>query len=459
MAEDLGYTLETLGIKLPYNLDAERAVLGTAIIEPNLVPVMIETLRSEYFYLRQNAEIFSEINNLFMRSTPIDFVILYTKVLDAKIFETETETKEYLTMLVETVPSISNLEQYMKIVEEKYTLRRLMNVAKDILDETTESTDAKLSLESAEQKIFDIRANTDTSGMVSITPAVIETYKYLQRISGPDREKYLGIKSGFKHLDSTLTGLGKGDFIILAARPGMGKTSFALNIAVNVAKQNIPVAVFSLEMTVEQLVTRILSSEAGVDSQVLRSGNIQVADWEALAIASEDVSSTPMILDDSSNITASEIKAKIKRYNQNPDRENIGLIVIDYLQLMNSGNKTFSRVQEISEITRTLKIMAKELEVPIITLSQLSRATDKTSKSHRPTLSDLRDSGSIEQDADVVMFLLREAYYENETDEETDETKATCIVAKNRHGEVRDIQLGWDGEHTRFLSVDYVSEE
>ena len=458
MADNLGFSLEAMGVKLPYNMQAEQAVLGAVIIDPSNVALMVERLRPEQFYARQNGEIFAEIVQLFMTSTPIDFLILFSKVTDAKIFDSENEAKEYLTILAETVPSVSNLDYYMGIVEEKFLIRRLMNVAKDILDETTESADSKMSLELAEQKIYEIRAGREQSGMQPINSAIIDALTQLQKISGPDRDKYLGIKSGFAHLDRVLTGLGKGDFIILAARPGMGKTSFALNIAANVAKTKTPVAVFSLEMTVEQLVTRMLSSEAAVDSQALRSGVLTGNDWDSLAMAGERMSNSTMLLDDSSNITVTEIKAKVKRYNQNPETPNIGLIIIDYLQLMNSGNKTSSRVQEISEITRNLKIMAKELEVPIITLSQLSRSTERGSTTHRPTLSDLRDSGSIEQDADVVMFLLREAYY-SDGEEETDSSKAVCIVAKNRHGEVADVQLGWDGEHTKFISVDYVSEE
>ena len=310
-------------------------------------------------------------------------------------------------------------------------------------------------LESAEQKIYEIRSGRDQSAMQPISSTIIDTYNTLQKISGPDREKYLGIPTGFTYLDKMLTGLGRSDLIILAARPGMGKTSFALNIAVNVAKkQKTPVAIFSLEMTKDQLTSRILSSEAAIDSQKLRTGTLAGQDWVDLAQASDILAQSPIFMDDTSAITVPEIKAKVRRLNQDPAKPDVGLVVIDYLQLMNSGKRTDSRVQEISDITRNLKIMAKELNVPIICLSQLSRNTERSSnRDHRPMLSDLRDSGSIEQDADSVLFLYREAYYD--TEGQSDTTTAECIIAKNRHGEVGTVSLGWDGAHTRFMNVEY----
>ena len=272
--------------------------------------------------------------------------------------------------------------------------------------------------------------------------------------------QYKGIPTGFRLLDTVLTGLGRGDLIILAARPGMGKTSFALNIATRVAmQQKVPVAIFSLEMTKEQLTNRILSSEAGIDSQAFRTGALRAEDWEYLALATEKLHDAPIYMDDTSGITITEMKAKIRRVNQDPARPNVGLIVIDYLQLMTSGQRSENRVQEISSITRNLKIMAKEMNVPIIALSQLSRAVEKqgNNSSHRPQLSDLRDSGSIEQDADCVLFLYRDSYYasQNPDGAEVDADTAECIVAKNRHGETSTVPLGWDGAHTRFMDVDF----
>ena len=435
----LNLSLESLGVNLPYSMEAEQAVLGAAILDADIIPQMVETLRPAMFYARQNGEIFSEIVRLFTGSAPVDFVTLLAAVQDAAVFETEDAAKVYLTQLAETVPSLSHTDTYVKIIAEKYRVRQLMNAAKTILEQTGEETDADLLLESAEQKIYEIRSGRDSTALTPISSVIIDTYAHLQEISGPNKDKYLGIPTGFNYLDTMLTGLGRSDLIILAARPGMGKTSFALNI--------------SLEMTKDQLVSRILSSEAAIDSQAFRTGGLSTADWEDLARASEVLAKTHIYLDDTSNITIPEMKAKIRRINQDPARPDIGLLIIDYLQLMSTGKRTENRVQEISEITRNLKIMAKELNVPVIALSQLSRSAEKNRTDHRPVLSDLRDSGSIEQDADVVLFLYRDAYYDN--GEETDATTAECIVAKNRHGEVGKVDLGWDGAHTRFTNVDY----
>jgi len=281
---------------------------------------------------------------------------------------------------------------------------------------------------------------------------------HLQRLAGPERERWLGIKTGYRRLDRKLSGLGRSDLIILAARPGMGKTSFALNITMNVARQQIPVVVFSLEMTREQLAGRIMASEALVDSRLFRTGIENDQDWVELARTSEKLGPLPVYLDDSAGITIPEMKSKVRRINrslQTAGSKPVGLVVIDYLQLMSggSGRRNENRVQEISEMTRSLKIMAKELDLPIITLSQLSRSAEKGRADHRPMLSDLRDSGSIEQDADMVLFLYREAYYDDSPDVDT--TLAQCIVAKNRHGDTGSVEMYWDDAHTRFYESDY----
>lgn len=456
-SNSLNLSLETLGVNLPYSMEAEQAVLGAALLDASVIPQMVETLRPEMFYARQNGEIFFEIVRLFTGGDPVDFVTLLGAVQNSGVFETEDAAKVYLTTIAETVPSLSHITSYIAILSDKYRVRQLMNAAKTILEQTAEENDSDLLLESAEQKIYEIRAGRDTSALTPISSVIIDTYAHLQEISGPNRDKYMGIPTGFTYLDAMLTGgLGRSDLLILAARPGMGKTSFALNIASNVAKkQNLGVAVFSLEMTKDQLVSRILSGEAAIDSHAFRTGGLSTGDWEDLARASEVLAKTHMYLDDTSNITISEMKAKIRRVNQDPAKPDIGVVIIDYLQLMSTGKRTENRVQEISEITRNLKIMAKELNVPVMALSQLSRSAEKATgrSDHRPVLSDLRDSGSIEQDADIVLFLYREAYYDNS--EEADASIAECIVAKNRHGEVGKVDLGWDGAHTRFTNVDY----
>ena len=407
--------LESVGINLPYNMQAEQSVLGAVLLKPETLTDLVEIIRPEMFYTRQNAQIYSEMLRLFTSDQTIDFVTLLDAVISDGVFPSADEAKVYLTGLAETVPSISNVKAYAQIVQEKYLVRQLMGVAKDILQDAGDE---------------------------------------------PDADKYKGIPTGFRLLDTVLTGLGRGDLIILAARPGMGKTSFALNIATRVAmQQKVPVAIFSLEMTKEQLTNRILSAEAGIDSQAFRTGALRAEDWEYLALATEKLHDAPIYMDDTSGITITEMKAKIRRVNQDPARPNVGLIVIDYLQLMTSGQRSENRVQEISSITRNLKIMAKEMNVPIIALSQLSRAVEKqgNNSSHRPQLSDLRDSGSIEQDADCVLFLYRDSYYasQNPDGAEVDADTAECIVAKNRHGETSTVPLGWDGAHTRFMDVDF----
>lgn len=454
--------LESMGVNLPYSMQAEQSVLGAALLQADIIPELVETLRPEMFYARQNGQIFAEMVRLFTAGQTVDFVTLLDAVTSEGVFESADAAKVYLTGLAETVPSISNVQAYAKIVQEKYLVRQLMGAAKDILEQSGEEPDADLLLESAEQKIYEIRSGRDTSALTSISSVIVDTLVNLQKIAGPDRDKYAGIPTGFTYLDTVLTGMGRSDLIILAARPGMGKTSFALNIATNVAKkQKIPVAIFSLEMTKDQLTSRILSAEAGIDSQAFRTGKLTEEDWDDLARASEMLHSAPIYMDDTSGITIPEVKAKIRRINQDPSRPDIGLVIIDYLQLMTSGRRTENRVQEISDITRNLKIMAKELNVPVIALSQLSRSAEKATgrSDHRPQLSDLRDSGSIEQDADVVLFLYRQAYYNSHQDgaeeQQADERTAECIVAKNRHGETSTVQLGWDGAHTRFMNLDF----
>ena len=456
MDKQMDLALGSLGINEPYSIEAEQAILGAALISPETVSLIIEQVRAEYFYSRQNQKIFLEIHKLFNANMPSDFITVLNSVIANGVFTDEAEAKVYLTQLAETVPSLSNVSSYAKILKDKYLVRMLLNTSTDIIKQTQNAPGADELLEYAEQKIYELRQGKDTSALSHIGLSAAESFDRLRKLSGKDREKYLGIPTGFNYLDKMLTGMGRSDLIILAARPGMGKTSFVLNIATNVAKRGLPVAVFSLEMTKEQLTSRIISAEAHIDSQIMRSGNIQMDDWDNISRAVGEISDLPIYLDDTSSVTVSDIKAKIRRLNQDPNRDNVGLVVIDYLQLMSSGKRNESRVQEISEITRNLKIMAKELNVPLICLSQLSRSAEKgQGKDARPSLSDLRDSGSIEQDADAVLFLYRDFYY----NQEEDQTKAECIVAKNRHGEVGKVYLGWDGAHTRFYNIDFVHED
>ncbi|MEG1779449.1 MAG: replicative DNA helicase, partial [Oscillospiraceae bacterium] len=395
---------------------------------------------SESFYRKQHGEIFGIMSEKFISAQPIDVITVLEEVKAQKVFPDEQSAKVYLMQLVQIVPTTANVVSYAKMVQEKYYIRNLMNVAKEIIDLSSQpQADAKSLMDLAESRIFDIRKGREVSGLVRVDRIIYELYDKLQRLSGDEKSSYTGIPSGFSALDNVTTGLNRSDLILLAARPGMGKTSFALNIASNVAKQNKSVAVFSLEMSKDQLVSRLLSSDALIQGNNLRTGTLSVDDWNKLAISAQELAKRPLYIDDTPGISVAEMKAKARRVRD------LGLIIIDYLQLMQSSRRTENRVQEVSEITRSLKIMAKELNVPVITLSQLSRGPESRSE-HRPMLSDLRESGSIEQDADLVMMLYRDDYY---NDDSPEKGVAECIIAKNRHGATDTVKLGWDGQFTR----------
>ena len=440
--------------RLPYSVDAEQAVLGSMIIDPNCINDVAVQVRTEYFYIPQHREIYSAISSMYELSQSIDFISLLERLKKDGTYD-EAGGKEYLTKLVQTVPSSANVMTYVGIIREQYYQRALMGAAQGIIKDINENAmDSGKLLDSAEQRIFEIRDGREISGLTHIKNVIAtETYDRLTTINDPEtRDDYIGIPSGIGELDKMITGLNKSDLIILGARPGMGKTSFALNIARNVALQaGKTVCFFSLEMTRDQLAQRMLSSEAAIKSEKLRTGDLEPEEWTRLTQAGENLSKAEIYFDETSNITVPEMKAKLRRMKR------VDLVIIDYLGLMHTPRQNDNRVQEISEITRSLKIMAKELKVPIIACAQLSRGTEQKGKSHKPALADLRDSGSIEQDADIVLFLYRDAYYDAEksSDEDlSDNSKSECIVAKNRHGETGVIPLHWDGQYTRFTSVD-----
>ncbi len=442
---------DILGRELPYSLEAEQAVLGGILLDPTTVlPKVIEILKPEYFYRPQHRDLFAIMMRMFTTAQVGDIVTVIDEAVTMGVFETSAMAKAYLSGIMDGVPSTSNIESYCRIVEEKYHIRALVNVANEIIETANDgSVDSKTMLDSAEQKIFDIRQGNDVQGLSRIDSVIIEAYEHLQEISGPDAEKHLGAKTGFSQLDNITTGLNNSDLIIIAARPAMGKSAFALNIAVNTCKRTMKdVVIFSLEMGKEQLATRMLASESLVNNTCLRSGKIEPDDWLKLAVGTESLSRLPIYLDDGAGINVPQMKAKLRRMR------NLGLVVIDYLQLMSSPNKHTSRVNEVSEITRQLKLMAKELNVPVIALSQLSRSSEKRDDK-RPMLSDLRESGSIEQDADIIMFLYRDAYYDKEN---ADQSVAECIVAKNRHGTTDTVKLAWIGEYTLFRGMDFRKE-
>lgn len=450
--ERLIYDLD--GGRLPYSVEAEQAVLGSVIIDPKCLNDIAVQMKADYFYIPQHREIYTAMSSMFELSQTIDFVSLLEKLKRDGVYD-EAGGKAYLTQLVQTVPSAANVLTYVAIIRERYYARSLMSAAQDIIKDINENAmDSGKLLDSAEQRIYEIRQGREISGLTHIKQVIeSETYDRLAKMADPEtRADYIGIPCGIGELDKMITGLNKSDLIILGARPGMGKTSFALNIVRNVAvNSGRTVCFFSLEMTRDQLAQRMLSSEAGIKSEKLRTGELEDDEWTRLAQAGENLSKANIYFDETSSITVPEMKAKLRRMKQ------VDLVVIDYLGLMKSAKATDNRVQEVSEITRNLKIMAKELKVPVIACAQLSRGTEAKGKSHKPALSDLRESGSIEQDADIVLFLYREAYYDSEkVDDEDrgDPNKAECIVAKNRHGEIGTVDMYWDGQFTRFTSVD-----
>ena len=450
--EKLIYDLE--GGRLPYSVEAEQAVLGSVLIDPQCLNEIAVQIKTEYFYIPQHREIYSAMSSMYELSQTIDFVSLLEKLKSDGVYD-EAGGKAYLTQLVQTVPSAANVLTYVAIIRERYYARSLMSAAQDIIKDINENElDSGKLLDNAEQRIFEIRQGREISGLTHIKSVIEnETYDRLSKMADPEtRADYVGIPCGIGELDKMITGLNKSDLIILGARPGMGKTSFALNIVRNVAMNTgKTVCFFSLEMTRDQLAQRMLSSEAGIKSEKLRTGELTDDEWTRLAQAGDALSKANIYFDETSSITVPEMKAKLRRM------KHIDLVVVDYLGLMKAAKKTENRVNEVSEITRNLKIMAKDLKVPVIVCAQLSRGTEAKGKSHKPALADLRESGSIEQDADIVLFLYRESYYDNEkSDDEdrSDETRAECIVAKNRHGEIGTVDLHWDGQFTRFTSVD-----
>ncbi len=446
------------GLSMPFSLEAEQSVLGAVLLEPSCLATVAEILpRAEYFYAVNNQMIYGAMLEMFTLGLPVDFVTVLEKLKENEEFD-EATGKVYLTQLAQLVPSLSNVSVYANIVRDRYDVRVLMQAARSILDDAGEgSQEASMLLDMAEQRIFDIRQGKNMTGLQLVREILLETFDRLDLLNSPDRDKYRGIPTGIGELDSTITGLNRSDLIVLAARPGVGKTSFGLNIArhASVAKGR-RVAFFSLEMGREQLASRLLSSEAMVEGTRLRSGELGDEEWTRLVEAGDILSRADLYFDDSPGITVPEIKAKLRRLG------NVDLVIIDYLQLMSSARRIDNRVQEITEITRSLKIMAKELNVPVIAMSQLRRPTERA-RDHRPGLSELRDSGSIEQDADIVIFLHREAYNAasegGEVTEDMDVTAAEIIVAKNRHGDTKSINVHWQPEYMRFTSREFTRHE
>ncbi len=439
---------ELLLKQLPHSAEAEQAVLGSMLIDPRCIPDVIEQLRAEDFYLRQNRDIYETIYSMFNYSLTIDPVTVLDNMRQHGVYD-ETQSRGYILQLMDTTPTAANVKEYVDIMKDKTLLRHIAQTAGELMDMVRQGTDMGQDvLEAAEQRIYSIRQGRASRGLTPISTVLIDVYDRLSELAASD-SLVPGLSTGLGDLDMAISGLNKSDLILLAARPGMGKTSMALNILLHAGKfSGKSVAFFSLEMSREQLALRLISNESFVDNKKLVTGKLSENDWEKVAAAADALNRTKILIDDDSTVTVADINAKCRRI------EDLGLVVIDYLQLMqSSGGRQYSgenRQQAVADISRALKIMAKELNVPVLCLSQLSRAAEgRTNK--RPMLSDLRESGAIEQDADIVMFIYREDYYEKESE---NHNLAECIIAKNRHGETGTVELQWLPEFTTFSSID-----
>lgn len=439
----------------PVAIDAEQAVLGSIIVNPDSFDKVGGMITADDFYVEEHKHIYSTLLKMYGQSKTIDVITLVNGLVEQG-FRDEAGGIQYISLMVDSVPSVANVKDYAKIVKDKSLLRKLIGVCDEISsDAYNESNEVKTILDSAEQKIFDLTHNSESKEFRHIRDVLHLVYQDLE-LKQQTKGAVDGAKTGFSGVDKMLVQMGKGDLVIVGARPGMGKTSFALNIATNVAKNTgKAVAIFSLEMSAEQLVTRVISSEALVDSHSLRTGRISDEDWPNIAEVASTLSGCEIYIDDTSAITTTDMKAKLRRL------QNLGLVVIDYIGLMQTTANTDNRAQQVGEISRNLKIMAKDFGIPIVCCAQLNRGTEsRPGAGKRPTLADLRDSGSIEQDADIVLFLYRDEYYKDISGNHGDDAGADSaniaevIIAKNRHGSVGNVKMGWIGQFTKFRTLE-----
>lgn len=429
--------------KLPFSLEAEQSLLGSILIDPMCMDEIAPLISAEDFYVPEHTEIFRAMQSMYLKSKNIDVVTLIEELVKSGTYD-ESGGREYLRLVAEAVPTAANAKDYADIVRDKAVLRQLIEAGDDITEAAYAGDDSAENLvEFAESKIFRIAEGRENKNFVHIRDALIQVYDRLTKLS-QDPEALRGTPTGYTALDNVIVGMQEADLVLIGARPGMGKTSFAMNMATEAAiRTKKTVCVFSLEMSAEQLANRMLSSEAQIDSYKMRSGTLSAEDWNAIAYASSRLSETEILIDDTPGVTVTAMKSKLRRV------KNLGLVVVDYLQLMQGDRHNDNRVQEVGDISRGLKLLAKELAVPVICCAQLSRGPENR-PDKRPMLSDLRDSGAIEQDADIVMFLYRDEYYKDET---TDQSVAEVIVAKNRHGSLDKVKLGWIGRFTKFTNL------
>lgn len=429
--------------RMPFSLEAEQSLLGSILIKPACLDELVAVIKADDFYLPEHSQIFTAMQSMYLKSKNIDVVTLIEELVQSGTYD-EAGGREYLKLVAEAVPAAVNAMDYAKIVRDKAVLRQLVEAGEDIAEAAyAGDDDTEALVEYAEGKVFRIAEGRENKSFVHIRDALVQVYDRLTKLS-QDPEALRGTPTGFSALDNVIVGMGDSDLVLIGARPGMGKTSFAMNIATEAAiKTKKTVCVFSLEMSAEQLANRMLSSEAQIDSYKMRSGELSGEDWNAIAHASSRLSETDILIDDTPGISVTAMKSKLRRV------KNLGLVLIDYLQLMQGDRRNDNRVQEVGDISRGLKLLAKELSVPVVCCAQLSRGPENR-PDKRPMLSDLRDSGAIEQDADIVLFLYRDEYYKDAT---TDQSVAEVIVAKNRHGSLDKVKLGWIGRYTKFTNL------
>ena len=445
---------ELLSRQMPHSTEAEQSVLGSMLIDAQCVPEVIEALKPEDFYLRTNREIYETIYSMFNFSLTIDPVTVLEHMRQNGVYD-ENTSRNYILQLMEITPTAANVKEYVAIVKDKALLRRIAETAGELTALVQEGTGTGQEvLEAAEQRIYAIRQGRAAQGLTHISSVILGVYERLNELAASD-QAVPGLSTGLPDVDMAISGLNKSDLILLAARPGMGKTSFALNLLLHAGKfSGKTVVFFSLEMSREQLCMRLISNEAFVDNKKLVTGRLTDEDWDKVALAAAALGRSKILIDDNPSLSVADMNAKCRRV------EDLGLVVIDYLQLMQSagGKQKYAgenRQQVVSDISRALKIMAKELNVPVVCLSQLSRGPESR-QDKRPMLSDLRESGAIEQDADIVMFLYRDDYYNEDSESRN---LAECIIAKNRHGETRKVELQWLPEYTTFSSIDRTHQE
>jgi len=452
---------EELNKQMPASVIAEQSLLGCILFDPQMLSEVAGLITEDDFYLADHAQIYAAMKQLFNENHQIDSVTLIDTLVKSGTFDKE-RGQDYILTLSDIVPNAMNITDYARIIKEKSLTRQLIEAAAAIsADAYAGQLPVDELMDSAQKRIFDISQGRDIRGFRHIKEVMGKVFDELSLLA-KDKNALQGVMTGFSGIDRVLSGMGKSDLVLIGARPGMGKTSFALNIARNMAVTGRKkVVFFSLEMSKEQLAQRILATEARVESSKFRTGEISPEEWNRIGEAAYALNDAELYFDDTSTITVNEMKSRVRRM------KNVDCVIIDYLQLMTGTKKTDSRVQEVSEITRNLKLMAKDLHIPVVTCSQLNRSTDARGKAHRPQMSDLRESGSIEQDADIILMLYREGYYESDGKDDSKaaeqnaalDNKAQVLVVKNRHGSTGDVDLNWTKEFTLFSSLETVRNE